>query len=493
MDCPLCLEEIDLSDANFKPCPCGYQICRFCWHHIKQNLNGRCPACRRKYSDQTVEFKPMTAEEIKRLTQAKKQKEREKKELESMNRKHLANMRVVQKNLVYVVGLSSKLAKEELIPTLRSNEYFGQYGRISKILISKRNTRLQARHGHLRNRTRRLCHLSSQGGRCQAIVAIDGSKGSDGRIIRASYGTTKYCTTYLRNLLAPIQDAPTSTSPARRPTASPRRTSPRCVMLPRTPSTRSSPLPSASLSHLSAPTSCPMPTSSRPRYQDGLLGIRQTHFGRRSLAFFHHRRQSVPRIRHAAPLGELGVGACQKASSQKPSTPKAQKQQSTTVKARPRSSADDPSPRPSSMPTRRVNRSHRLRSPAKLSPRRRQTTLQPRSPHRHLARTRPPSRRPRGPRDRTRHFPRHPGSPKHRLHPAWAAPLHRQTLDPRRPTHESDHPKSNYQPSSMHRLSSTTCFRGAKRNLRSSSQAPSATSTTRFRASRMASFVQSAL
>ena len=39
------------------------QICRFCWHHIKQNLNGRCPACRRKYSDQTVEFKPMTAEE----------------------------------------------------------------------------------------------------------------------------------------------------------------------------------------------------------------------------------------------------------------------------------------------------------------------------------------------------------------------------------------------------------------------------------------------
>lgn len=51
---------------------------------------------------------------IKRLTQAKKQKEREKKELENMNRKHLANMRVVQKNLVYVVGLSSKLAKEEV-------------------------------------------------------------------------------------------------------------------------------------------------------------------------------------------------------------------------------------------------------------------------------------------------------------------------------------------------------------------------------------------
>jgi len=63
MECPLCLEEIDISDANFKPCPCGYQICRFCWHHIKQNLNGRCPACRRKYSDQAIEFKAMSTEE----------------------------------------------------------------------------------------------------------------------------------------------------------------------------------------------------------------------------------------------------------------------------------------------------------------------------------------------------------------------------------------------------------------------------------------------
>lgn len=26
MDCPLCLEELDLSDLNFKPCPCGYQV-----------------------------------------------------------------------------------------------------------------------------------------------------------------------------------------------------------------------------------------------------------------------------------------------------------------------------------------------------------------------------------------------------------------------------------------------------------------------------------
>ena len=26
-ECPLCLEEMDISDLNFKPCPCGYQVC----------------------------------------------------------------------------------------------------------------------------------------------------------------------------------------------------------------------------------------------------------------------------------------------------------------------------------------------------------------------------------------------------------------------------------------------------------------------------------
>ena len=40
-----------------------------------------------------------------RLTNAKKNKEREKREMEATNRQHLANMRVVQKKVVYVVGL----------------------------------------------------------------------------------------------------------------------------------------------------------------------------------------------------------------------------------------------------------------------------------------------------------------------------------------------------------------------------------------------------
>lgn len=50
----------------------------------------------------------------KRLTQQKKQRERERKELENLGRRHLANVRVVQRNVVYVVGIGSRFAKEEV-------------------------------------------------------------------------------------------------------------------------------------------------------------------------------------------------------------------------------------------------------------------------------------------------------------------------------------------------------------------------------------------
>lgn len=167
-----------------------------------------------------------------------------------MNRKHLANMRVVQKNLVYVVGLNSRLAKEEvsatgwiqdprkeslrikipremksrsqanplcfsstyhfillsqqLIPTLRSNEYFGQYGRISKVLISKRTTASKLVMGTSESAIGVYVTYHRKEDAARAIVAVDGTtqKGPDGQttVVRASYGTTKYCTTYLRNL-----------------------------------------------------------------------------------------------------------------------------------------------------------------------------------------------------------------------------------------------------------------------------------------------------
>lgn len=42
--------------------------------------------------------------------------------------------RVVQKNLVFVVGLSKKLADPE---TLKKQEYFGKFGKIHKVVINQ--------------------------------------------------------------------------------------------------------------------------------------------------------------------------------------------------------------------------------------------------------------------------------------------------------------------------------------------------------------------
>jgi hypothetical protein len=52
----------------------------------------------------------------RRLVQQKKQRERERKDLDTLSRRHLANVRVVQRNVVYVVGIGPRFAKEEVRP-----------------------------------------------------------------------------------------------------------------------------------------------------------------------------------------------------------------------------------------------------------------------------------------------------------------------------------------------------------------------------------------
>lgn len=49
VECPLCMEPLEIDDINFFPCTCGYQICRFCWHRIRTDENGLCPACRKVF------------------------------------------------------------------------------------------------------------------------------------------------------------------------------------------------------------------------------------------------------------------------------------------------------------------------------------------------------------------------------------------------------------------------------------------------------------
>jgi hypothetical protein len=51
---------------------------------------------------------------LSRIRKEKREKERQQKDMESANRRHLSSMRVVQKNLVYIIGLHPRLATEEV-------------------------------------------------------------------------------------------------------------------------------------------------------------------------------------------------------------------------------------------------------------------------------------------------------------------------------------------------------------------------------------------
>ena len=92
-----------------------------------------------------------------------RQKEAQKREVESLNRKHLSGLRVVQKNLVYVVGLNPRIREEDLLQTLRGEQYFGQYGKIVKIVVSKARD-----GGHGNQPARRLCDVCARTG-CRAV------------------------------------------------------------------------------------------------------------------------------------------------------------------------------------------------------------------------------------------------------------------------------------------------------------------------------------
>lgn len=47
--CPICTEELDMTDSSYMPCTCGFQLCLFCYHRISSD-DGRCPGCRKAYN-----------------------------------------------------------------------------------------------------------------------------------------------------------------------------------------------------------------------------------------------------------------------------------------------------------------------------------------------------------------------------------------------------------------------------------------------------------
>ena len=342
--CPLCCNELDATDLNFLPCPCGYQVCLYCYGRLEKDFNSRCPACRNEYGEGrykitnpaellkyvkkfTKELEGRKALRKKRQAERKRQKafqqaeskrqqmqlfqrmsaqqqqqqqqqqkaaavERQqqsqgsngqlqnngshltplqrqqiaelrqrkiaqhqsgaevggkregypnhgsfssssasqatvqtnvphakglassrtakaqtskiqasstagtktsssKPPLTPAERRALVDVRVIQYNLVYVIGLSPKIANEE---TLRSHEYFGQYGKIVKLVVN----RSHMRNGAHNSASAYITYEKKEAAR-ESIASVNGFY-LDERTVKASFGTTKYCNMFLKGL-----------------------------------------------------------------------------------------------------------------------------------------------------------------------------------------------------------------------------------------------------------------------------------------------------
>ncbi|OEH79874.1 RRM domain-containing protein [Cyclospora cayetanensis] len=287
--CPLCLEALDETDRGLFPCECGYQVCLWCLHHIRDHLANKCPACRRDYDEKKFKYDQSRVVE---LTKQIGRKSREKvcgsaeatrsgssgsvpvsrtgctaaaarggaassglgvsSSSSSSSRglpvqqqgvgaarlgsreaavpapaqaAALKDVRVIQRCLVYVIGIPPSIAKKEVsqvfpvgkgggwdehdvrnvggflafggllacVYILRRHEFFGQYGKVLQIVVNKNQ-------GHWGGPSFAVyvTYSSSK----EAVAAIQGVDGAvyEGRTLKASFGTTKYCSHFLKGV-----------------------------------------------------------------------------------------------------------------------------------------------------------------------------------------------------------------------------------------------------------------------------------------------------
>ena len=109
----------------------------------------------------------------------------------------LSKIRIIKKNLVHVHGFPPILANAE---KLNKPEYFGQYGKILKTLLTHKinpDTNKKTFSVYIT--------YSSEKEASFAILSVD-SLLIEGKIIRAFFGTTKYCNYFLNNSPCPNFD-----------------------------------------------------------------------------------------------------------------------------------------------------------------------------------------------------------------------------------------------------------------------------------------------
>jgi hypothetical protein len=102
----------------------------------------------------------------------------------------LSKQRIIQKNLVHFQGFPDSINNEKL---LLSHKYLGQYGIIRKIVLVSKEDKATSKKI---NSAYVTFQTNEQAAYC--ILSLDSIK-IDGDMVRAFFGTTKYCNHFLNN------------------------------------------------------------------------------------------------------------------------------------------------------------------------------------------------------------------------------------------------------------------------------------------------------
>lgn len=118
----------------------------------------------------------------------------------ALQRQELKETRIVKRDLVYLVGLSERLANESL---LAKQEYFGQYGPIRKIAVNRDKPFGKGSKDPLSF----SCYTTfvNNNDAALAIIALDGVE-LEGQPLKACFGMTKYCSYFIKNAQCPVAD-----------------------------------------------------------------------------------------------------------------------------------------------------------------------------------------------------------------------------------------------------------------------------------------------
>eukprot|EP01084_Bolivina_argentea_P242773 407172_1 len=108
---------------------------------------------------------------------------------DNLSFEQLKNLRIIQSNIVYLVGLTKQLCNEQI---LQSNEWFGKFGDIENVSLPK-NTFYDAK------KFSAFITFNDEKNANNAIQNMNGYQLNNGSLIRATHGCKRICARFLKN------------------------------------------------------------------------------------------------------------------------------------------------------------------------------------------------------------------------------------------------------------------------------------------------------